>query len=352
MSRRPPRNGEIIEKTQNTLLVDGNALFKHGYFGAKNTYNEHGQHIGGVYAFLTILRKLLTEDLYHRVYVFWDGDLSGKLRYNIYEPYKSNRGKDFVNGTHPIDESELQQRIVIWEYLNEMYVRQLKDEIIESDDFIAYYCLTKKRNEKITICSLDRDFNQLISDDIRIYFLDLKTYVDNVNFSSYFCYNYENALLMKTMTGDDSDFIKGIKGLKEKSLMNLFPDLATRKLSLDEVLESARQQQEQRLKEKKSPLKILDNIINKVTDGVQKDKIYEINHRLVNLKQPFMTEESIRELELLTEGTLDSSGRDLKNVLIMMKRDGLDKAMGDFRFDDFLIPFKKLIDREKQFING
>ena len=352
MNRRPPRNGEIIEKTQNTLLVDGNALFKHGFFGAKNTYNEHGQHIGGLYAFLTILRMLLNNDLYHRVYVFWDGNLSGKLRYDIYEPYKSARGKDYINGTHPIDESELQQRRVIWEYLNDMYVRQLKDEIIESDDFIAYYCLTKKKNEKITICSTDRDFNQLISDDIRIYFLDLKEYVDSINFSSYFCYNQKNAMLMKMMTGDNSDSIKGIKGLQEKTLINLFPELTERKVSLDEIIESAKAQQLKRIEEKKKPLKILDNIIHKVTDGVQKDKIYEINERLVNLKAPFMTEDGLRELEQLTEGTLDSTGRDLKNVLIMMKRDGLDKTIGDVRYPDFLIPFKKLIDREKVFING
>jgi DNA polymerase-1 len=352
VNRRPPRNGEIIEKTQNTLLVDGNALFKHGFFGAKNTYNEHGQHIGGLYAFLTILRMLLNNDLYHRVYVFWDGNLSGKLRYDIYEPYKSARGKDYINGTHPIDESELQQRRVIWDYLNDMYVRQLKDEIIESDDFIAYYCLTKKKNEKITICSTDRDFNQLISDDIRIYFLDLKEYVDSINFSSYFCYNQGNSMLMKMMTGDNSDSIKGIKGLQEKTLINLFPELTERKVSLDEIIESAKVQQLKRIEEKKKPLKILDNIIHKVTDGVQKDKIYEINERLVNLKTPFMTEDGIRELEQLTEGTLDSSGRDLKNVLIMMKRDGLDKTIGDVRYPDFLIPFKKLIDREKVFING
>ena len=352
MNRRPPRNGEIIEKIQNTLLVDGNALFKHGFFGAKNTYNEHGQHIGGLYSFLTILRKLLTDDLYHRVYVFWDGNLSGKLRYDIYEPYKSGRGKDYINGTHPVDESELQQRRVIWDYLNDMYVRQLKDEIIESDDFIAYYCLTKKKNEKITICSTDRDFNQLISDDIRIYFLDLKVLVDTTNFSSYFCYNYENSMLMKTMTGDNSDSIKGIKGLQEKTLLKLFPELAERKVSLTDIFESANQQIINRIAEKKKPLKILENIIHKVTDGVQKDKIYEINERLVNLKMPFMTEDGIRELEQLIDGTLDSSGRDLKNVLIMMKRDGLDKALGEYRYPDFLIPFKKLIEREKVFING
>ena len=57
------------------------------------------------------------------------------------------------------------------------------------------------------------------------------------------------------------------------------------------------------------------------------------------------------ELEQLIDGSLDSSGRDLKNVLMMMKRDGLDKEIGEYRYPDFLIPFKKLIEREKQFIN-
>jgi DNA polymerase-1 len=347
MNKRPPRNGEIILKTQNTLLVDGNALFKTGFFGAKSQYNQHGNHVGGIYQFLTTLRMILDDDLYHRVYVFWDGNFSGKLRYEIYEPYKSGRGKDYKNGTQPIDESELLQREIVWEYLNEMYIRQLKDEIIEGDDFIAYYCLTKKENEKITIMTNDRDMAQLIQENIKVYFLDLKKYVDNVNFSSYFCYHYENAALIKTMTGDSSDSIKGIKGLGETTLISLFPELTQRKVSLTEILENAKKQQEQRLVDKKKPLKVLDNIINAVTEGVQGEKVYEINEKLVNLRKPMMTEDGIRNLEELIDGTLDSSGRDLKNVLIYMKRDGIDKTIGEYRYPEYLIPFKNLIAREK-----
>jgi DNA polymerase-1 len=347
MNKRPPRNGEITLKIQNTLLVDGNALFKTGFFGAKGQYNQHGNHVGGIYQFLTTLRMVLDNDLYHRVYVFWDGNFSGKLRYEIYEPYKSGRGKDYKNGTQPIDESELTQREIIWEYLNEMYVRQLKHEIIEGDDFIAYYCLTKKENEKITIVSNDRDMAQLIQDNVRVYFLDLKKYVDNVNFSSYFCYHYENAALVKTMTGDSSDSIKGIKGLGETTLVSLFPELTQRKVSLTEILENAKKQQEQRLIDKKKPLKVLDNIINAVTEGVQGKKVYEINEMLVNLRKPMMTEDGVKNLEELIDGTLDSSGRDLKNVLIYMKRDGIDKTIGEHRYPEYLMPFKNLIAREK-----
>jgi 5'-3' exonuclease len=291
----------------------------------------------------------LTEDLYHRVYVFWDGRFSGKLRYNIYEAYKSGRGKDYINGTEPADYAEVNQRRVIQEYLSEMYVRQLEHEFIETDDFIAYYCLNKKNNEKVTILSGDRDFLQLISDDVRIYFLDLKIYVGLSNYSSYFCFHPDNAVLMKTMIGDNSDTIKGIKGLGEDTLLSIFPELKTKKMSLSEVIDIAKQKQEERIENKKKPLKVLSNIINSVTDGVQKDRIYEINERLVNLSKPMMTEDGILEIQKLIEGTLDATGRSLKNVLVLMERDGLDKAIGETRYPEYLIPFKKLIDRENIF---
>lgn len=346
MSKRPPKNGEIIQKIQNTLLVDGNALFKSGYFGAKGEYNYKGQHIGGIYQFITMLRKLLTENMYHRVYVFWDGNFSGKLRYELYNPYKSSRGKDYINGTQPIDEEEVRERRVVMQYLEDLFIRQLKDEIVESDDFIAYYCLNKKPNEKITICTNDSDMAQLISEDVRIYFIHLKNYVDNVNFSSYFCYHLDNAALVKSMVGDNSDSIKGIKKLGEDSLVKLFPELKEKKVSLTEIINKAKEIQKERKEVKKKPLVVLDNIINKTTDSVLGDKIYEINYKLVDLKNPFMTKDGIRELELLIEGDLDPDGRSLKNVLSYMEKDGIKKLIGENRYENYLIPFKELIKRE------
>lgn len=346
MNKRPPKNGEVRQKIQNTLLVDGNALFKAGYFGAKGEYNYKGQHIGGIYQFLTIIRKLLTENMYHKVYVFWDGNFSGKLRYEIYNPYKSSRGKDYVNGTQPIDEEEIRERRVVMQYLEELFIRQLKHEVVESDDFIAYYCLNKKPNEKITICTNDSDMAQLISEDVRIYFLHFKNYVDSFNFSSYFCYHIENAALVKSMIGDTSDTIKGIKSLGEDTLVKHFPELKERKVSLTQIIERAKEIQKERAEQKKKPLVVLDNIINKVTDSVLGDKIYEINYKLVDLKNPFMTKDGARELEQLIELDLDPEGRSVKNVLSYMEKDGLRKLIGETRYENYLIPFKELISRE------
>ena len=345
MNKRPPRNGEKVVQKINTLLVDGNALFKTGFFGAKDEYNQNGDHIGGLYQFLTVLRKLLVEDLYHRVYVFWDGDFSGKLRYEIYPPYKSGRGKDYINGTKPTDVSELQQRKMIQDYLDNLFIKQLEHDIIEGDDFIAYYCLTKQDNEKITICSNDRDMCQLISEDVKIYFCDLKAYVDSSNYSVHFPHHKENAVLLKTVLGDDSDSIKGIKGVGEKTLLTQFPELKERKVELSELIERAKKIQEERQSQKKPPLAALTNMINVVTEGVQGTNLYEINARLVNLKEPFMTEDGINELEKLITSTFTTSDRGIKNVLTNFKRDGLDKTIGEIRYPEYLLPFKKLIER-------
>jgi 5'-3' exonuclease len=284
--------------------------------------------------------------MYHRVYVFWDGNFSGKLRYEIYNPYKSSRGKDYINGTQPIDEEEVRERRVVMQYLEDLFIRQLRHEVVESDDFIAYYCLNKKDNEKITICTNDSDMAQLISEDVRIYFLHFKNYVDTSNFSSYFCYHIENAALVKSMVGDNSDTIKGIKKLGEDSLIKYFPELKQKKVSLTQILERAKEIQQERKDQKKKPLAVLDNMINRTTDSVLGDKIYEINYKLVDLKNPFMTKDGARELELLIEGDLDPEGRSLKNVLSYMEKDGLKKLIGESRYENYLIPFKELINRE------
>ena len=70
----------------------------------------------------------------------------------------------------------------------------------------------------------------------------------------------------------------------------------------------------------------------------------------MNLKTPIMTKQSIEELDHLINGTLEGANRDLKHVFKMMERDGLDKLLGENRYAEYLIPFKKLITRERKLI--
>lgn len=355
MNRRPPKNGNK-HKYLNTLLVDGNALLKNGYHGAKNDFNKDGEHVGGIFQFITNIRGRLNGDLYHRVFVFWDGLFSGKLRYELYEDYKSDRGKDYVNGTVPDDPSLLYQRMRIQEYLEDLYIRQIDDEdIVEGDDFIAYFCKTKKDYEKITIVTNDGDLCQLVDEDIQLYHLTKKVIVTDYNYLQIFGWKRENAVLIKTICGDASDSIRGVKGVKEKTLLKNFPELAERSVSLQELLDKAAVLQAERLENKKPPLKVLTNLIEGITTDKDKNEVkmgidlYNRNRVLVDLSLPMMTEEAIGKLDVAKEG-LNPSGRGIKNAYALWKEDGLDVKVGNSGID-YLMPFKKLSEREKNYFN-
>lgn len=349
----PPKKNSTVtvqERKNNVLIVDGNALYKTGYHGAKDEYNSAGNHIGGIFQFLTMLRKFLNEGLYHQVYVFWDGDLSGKLRHNFYSEYKKSRGKDYINGTRPVnDEAQILERIIVQEYLEELYVRQLEHPIVESDDFIAYYVNKKRDVENITIITNDADLTQLIGENVRVYLCNpsKKVYVDKSNFRMYFRHHQSNTVLMKIISGDSSDDIMGVKGVKDTTLLKHFPELMERTLTLGEIIEKSKTLQEGRLKEKKKPLKVLTNIIDGITDGVQGKKLYEINHNLVDLSKPLLTKDAEEAINDLMEGSLDGEGRGIKNAMLLMKRDGIDKLI-DTHTEDYFMPFKKLIERERK----
>ena len=358
MNRKPPRNGEKT-KILNTLLIDGNALFKTGFTGASSVFNREGVHVGGIYQFITVLRKLLSENLYHQVYVFWDGTFSGKLRYNFYPDYKSARGKDYINGTHPVDESEVNQKVRISKYLEELFIRQIKDEIVESDDYIAYYCKTKKEHEAVTICTNDSDMAQLINRGIRIYFCNpqIKNYVTVSNFNNYFKPHRENSALVKSMVGDTADSIRGIKRLGESTLLKNFPELTERKVTLEEILIKTEKLQNERLEVKKKPLAVFTNIIHGITttmpdeNGNSEDltmgmDFYDRNWKLVNLSEPLMTETALARLVEYLDVPLNPEGRSIKNAYTLIKQDGIDYIIGETRFNDYLVPFKKIMERE------
>lgn len=345
--KRPSKNGNK-EIKKNALIIDGNALLKFGYHGAKNEYNHFGHHIGGLYQFLTILRKLLDKGIYHKVFTFWDGPLSGKLRYEIYKDYKSNRDKNFETGTFSQDKDLVREKKLIWNYLEQLCVRQLEDYVVESDDLIAYFCLEYSKEYNITICTIDRDMAQLISDNVQIYFCDLKTIVTKENYNEFFEHHQSNALLIKILAGDDSDCVKGIKGVKETTLLKLFPMLKERPVLLSEILIEAKNIQEERINQKKKPLQAIENILERKTDGIQGKSIYEINNRLMNLKNPLITDSVIDKFEDVTLSPMDTTNRSIENIYRKVKETGLDRLINEDRWENYMVPFVKIMNKEKE----
>ena len=334
------------QKFTHTLIIDGDSLLKTAYFGAKNLYYKEN-HIGGIFQFLTMLRKSLNEYRYDKVIVFWDGQFSGRLRYDIYKDYKSNRDKDFYNETPPSEPEIFIQKERVKEYLEELFIRQYMDEVIEADDCIGYYCGQISEFEKVVIMTNDRDMLQLLSDKVGVYVLNFRKIVTINNFNQYFNHHYSNVKLLKMLSGDASDNIKGIKGISEKTLIKYFPDLSTKSLTLEEIFVKIEDIQTKR----KTRLKSLDNIINKVTVGVQGENIFEVNEKIINLKKPLLTEQSKKFLDELFSSPIDPENRTTKNVIKMMLEDGLTMAIPGGRdgYINFLKPFLRIIKKEKSY---
>lgn len=370
---------ELCKQTFNTLLVDGSNILELSSLGDK-TISSSGKPIGGIFQFCLQLKILLQKGNFRYVYVFWDGNNSGNLRYNLNREYKANRDKEFEDDDlsdymkevnkkisnmysyfkkkqkDPVKLEEQKkhkeifywQRDVLMEMLEELFVRQCVCDKTEADDFIGYYVSHKKDNERIVIVSNDRDLTQLISEDVIVYVQSLKTFVNTKNHTDIMGYNYQNVVLKKMLCGDASDNIKGIKGLGEKTLFNNFEEFKKRKVTLEEVIEKASKINEQRISEKKKPLKWAENIVNRVTDGCQGEKIYDINEKIIDLHNPLMTDEAKEVIEGMMYAPIDPTDRTMENLYNIIVKYDIDTLKDTTTFGNFFSEFMYLIDKEKK----
>ena len=375
----PSKHKDKVHNTFNTLLIDGSNLLEVSSRG-DDRLSGTGKPTGGIFQFFLQLKMLLRKGNFRYVYVFWDGNQSGLLRYKLNSDYKANRDKEFedeeelsdymkavnakINGMKQYfskkkDPAKLAQikkqkeifhwqREVIIDCLEELFVRQCMCDKTEADDFIGYYVTHKKSNERIVICSNDMDLTQLIAEDVIVYVQSLKDFLTVKNYTKIEGINYQNVVLKKVLCGDTSDNIKGIKGFGKKTLLNNFDEITKRKVTLNEVIEKAKNINEERAKLKKKPLKWAENIVNRVTDGVQGSEIYEINEKIIDLKKPLMTDEAVEMIENIMYTPIDPEDRTLENLYRILLENDVEDLRDETKFSNFFNEFLYLIDKEKR----
>ena len=365
-----------------TLLLDMNSIMKMALSNDKKYFGNNGKTYGMFFLTFTQIKKMLKYKNYDYIYAFYDGEQSGIMRYEIYHPYKANRDKDYASNLTEYDrkindfckrvikyssdkrkslreaenksyeESEDEafdrERELVFSALEELFVRQEISYGVEGDDLIAYYVKNKLPNEKIVIFSGDRDLTQLIADDVTVFVPQLSKFITPKNHTELIGYHYQNVVLKKIICGDDSDNIKGIKGVGESTLFKLFPKIKTEKVTLEEVLEESKQLNEERVINKKKPLKSLENIINRVTDGEQGDKIYEINEQIISLDNPMLSDEAKEDMETMMYAPIDPSDRGYKNLYEIIQSNGMSELLDEKKFSSFFADFNPIIEKEKK----
>lgn len=334
-----------------TLLIDGQWNLKRNFYKRKDLKGANHRLCGGTFGFLESTKIVLNKIMPDRVIVAWDGFHAGKLRYNIYKPYKANREKDWENETRMIatdgignpEDAEkfelLSQKTETQKILEELFVRQIEEDYIEADDLIAYYILSGNNpDEEFYIFSRDQDFFQLISDNVSIINPDSLDLITKDNFKEKFGYTHDNALFLKCFKGDDSDGIPGIGGIGIPTLLKHFPDIANEQYTYKRLVGECYE------KQKKKKLKTYDKII-----GAEQE-LYR-NAMLMNLKKPFLNQQAIDSVNQVRSMAL-SSDRSIETAMSLFVKNGFNQFIGNQYMDNFFGQFYILKSKEMEFENS
>ncbi len=260
------------------LLIDGHNLFIR-VFSAVPTLNDNGDHIGGMAGFLKSLGSMSRQFRPTRIIVVFDGKGGSARRRKIYSSYKEGRSVKFslnrVASLGQSDDDEMismrRQFVRLADYLRQMPITIITVDNIEADDVIGYLCNSyfNKEHQKITVVSSDRDFLQLVNNNVSVWSPTKKLWFGPQEVISTYGIPSHNFVLYRTFLGDKSDNIEGIRGIGEKTIKKKLPILLSDKiLTVDDLLEYCE-------------LNKTDKTCNKILEAKE---VLHLNYKLMQLR--------------------------------------------------------------------
>jgi len=308
------------------LLIDGLNAFTRN-FAAYPQLDKNGLSIGGVIGTLKTLKKVLLLSGCNMVVFCWEGGGSSRRR-ALYPDYKATRKPEKLNRFYEDDipeteENRNRQVKLLISILRHLPICQIYVEDAEADDTIGYLCTHKfKDNEKIIVSS-DKDFYQLVDEKTTIYSLHKKQFLNEKYILDEFRITSQNFALAKSLCGDVSDNIKGVKGLGFKTVAKKFPMLSLKDSYLIQDLISY------------SCVRIKESVIyKKVTES---EDLIRLNWRLVYLNGTMLSAQQIAKID----SRLDAWKPGLNKISFVKQLYTFYNP--DFDIDSFIYPFNSLL---------
>ena len=285
-----------LKRHDRVLLIDGLNLFFRN-FAMLNMVNPDGIHIGGLGGFLRSLGALIRQIQPTSVYVVFDGAGSTTNRKNLLPEYKSGRNLQRITNWEIFEnlddehDSKVDQIVRLIQYLKMLPVKTVAFDKVEADDVIAVLAkkLESKYNSNVFIVSSDKDFIQIVTDKTIVYRPMEKEYYTRVTVKEKFGVIAENFILYKTLLGDNSDKIPGVKGLGAKGIFKKFPELQSTFLSLDDIISI-------------STRKFKDHVV--YSRIVQDQDRLRNSYKIMDLSNPMIDEKEIEYLNHLVKDDL------------------------------------------------
>jgi len=271
------KEGEISpsEPNDRVLIIDGLNTFIRS-FAVSPVTNDNGIHVGGISGFLLSIGYAIKMLQPTRVIICFDGKGGSQRRRKLFPDYKANRmvrtklnrTNSFVDKDSEDQNMQMQLGRLI-QYLEILPVQLIAPQNIEADDSIAYLSKQILTTSKIFIMSSDKDFIQLVDDRIAVWSPTKKKLYFKDDVMEDYKVPAHNYLLYRTLTGDKSDNIPGIRGTGIKTLQKRLPMLFDdTPITIDDIISETAD----------SSVKVMQSIHS------NKD-VLELNYKLMQLNE-------------------------------------------------------------------
>ena len=215
------------------VLIDGNNLLFRSFFATAYNgnlmRNSKGFPTNAIFGFINMLHKIIDEEKPEYLMVAFD---KGKtFRHEKFEVYKGKRDET---------PNELKLQFPVSRRLcDAMGIKYYEIDNYEADDIIGTFAkvIDNSNEYEGLIISSDKDLLQLISDKNKVKLLKTKDYImmdKKEFFNTYGLSDPKKMIDIKSLMGDASDNIPGVKGIGEKTAVSLLQKYG----SLDGVYEN------------------------------------------------------------------------------------------------------------------
>jgi len=212
--------GERVPKKR-LIVIDSNSIVHRAFHALPQLSTKSGEVVGAVYGFLLVFLKALRE--LQPDYIAATFDLPGPtFRHEKFKEYKATRP--------PTAQGICEQLPKVKEILKAFNISIFEKQGFEADDIIATISslVSGQRTPELEtiILSGDSDTFQLVDKNTKVYFLrkgvkDTVLYDENRVLEKYEGLCPEKLADFKGLKGDPSDNIPGVKGIGEKTAINL-----------------------------------------------------------------------------------------------------------------------------------
>lgn len=206
------------------IILDSHALIHRAYHALPPLTSPLGEPTNAVYGFTTILLRILRE--FNPDYIAACFDLPGPtFRHLAYEQYKATRPET--------PQDLISQFAKVKEMVAAFGIPAYEKEGFEADDMIGTIvrAVIKKKDIETIIVSGDMDVMQLIGPQVKVYAMrkgvsDMMIY-DEAAVEERFGFKPKQIVDYKALKGDTSDNIKGVKGIGEKTAVELINEFGS-----------------------------------------------------------------------------------------------------------------------------